>query len=356
MRKHMLPLGALLGVAWALTPWISNASAAHEIVVSSTIQAAIDAARPGDTVLVPPGIYRENVLVTEDNITIQGSVGAILDGTGLAGDTGITVTPADPATRITGFRLSGLRVQHYSGNGVLLRQVDNFHISHGVYVDNEEYGIFPVLSSNGLIDFNHVAGANDTGLYVGQSNGVVVLKNHVTDCTVGIEVENSSDITVDNNTATGNTIGILVSLLPRLEVTVTRGITVTNNVLTGNNRPNPVVDPSDVLSRLPSGVGLLNLGGDSVTVQDNRMTQNKSAGIAIVQVPPDIAALDPRIEPFPDNNAIVHNVAVQNGRDPDPKIAPFPGSDLLWDLSGTGNCWARNIFQTSYPTTLPACP
>ena len=40
------------------------------IVVSTTIQAAVDTANPGDTVRVPPGIYHENVLVTKDNITI----------------------------------------------------------------------------------------------------------------------------------------------------------------------------------------------------------------------------------------------------------------------------------------------
>ena len=228
MQKRLLLLAALLGVARVLMTWTSHAAAAHAIVVSTTIQAAIDAARPGDTVLVPPGIYRENVLVTKDNITIQGSLGAVMDGTGLAGDTGITVTPVAPATRITGFSLAGLRPQHYSENGVLLMHVHNFHISHGEYIDNAEYGIFPVLSSNGLIDLNHVAGANDTGIYVGQSHNVVIKKNHVTDCTVGIEVENSSTITVDNNRAIGNSVGIFVSLLPGLEVTASRGITVTN--------------------------------------------------------------------------------------------------------------------------------
>jgi parallel beta-helix repeat protein len=304
---------------------------------------------------VPPGLYRENVLVTQDNITIQGSVGAVMDGTGLAGDTAITVTPVEPAARIIGFRLSGLRIQNYSENGVLLRHVENFHLSHGEYSDNAEYGIFPVLSSNGLIDFNRVSGANDTGIYVGQSTDVIITKNRVTDCTVGIEVENSANIAVDKNTARGNSVGIFVSLLPDLEVTTSADITVTHNVLTRNNRPNPVTDPSDLLSQLPRGIGLLNLGGDRVFVQENTVTQNTSAGIAIVRVPPDVAALDPRIDPVPDTNTIRHNVAVRNGGDPDPKIAPLPGSDLLWDGSGTGNCWARNVFQTAFPT-LPACP
>src|SRR5262245_58306818 len=97
------------------------------IVVSTTIQAAVDAASPGDTVHVPPGAYHENVFVTKDNITIEGSQGAILDGTGLTGS-GITVRSQTPLVRINGFRLSGLRIQNYVRNGVILSRVDNYQI------------------------------------------------------------------------------------------------------------------------------------------------------------------------------------------------------------------------------------
>ncbi len=329
---------------------------ADEIVVSTTIQAAVDAARPGDKVRVPTGTYRENVLVTKNNISIEGGPGAVMDGTGLAGDTGITVTPTASATRIDGFRLSGLQIQNYRENGVLLVSVDKFRISHGKYTNDDQYGIFPVLSSKGLIELNHVSGANDTGIYVGQSADVLVKRNHVSDCTVGIEIENSSNIEVRDNTAIENSVGIFVDVLPGLDVTATTGVKVTGNVLSRNNRPNPVTDLSDLLSQLPSGIGLLNLGGDSVIVMDNIATQNQSAGIVVAQLPPAIAALDPRIDPFPDNNQIRENVALRNGANPDAKLAPFPGSDLLWDFSGTGNCWAGNVFKTSFPPVLPSCP
>src|SRR5258705_5641880 len=73
------------------------------IVVTSTIQAAVNAANPGDTVRVPPGTYHENVLVAKDNITIKGQSGAILDGTGLPGNSGITVRPLSSTARISGF-------------------------------------------------------------------------------------------------------------------------------------------------------------------------------------------------------------------------------------------------------------
>src|SRR5687768_2321904 len=101
----------------ALLITVAGASAAsaqtNVVVVSTSIQAAVDAANPGDTVRVPPGTYRENVLVTKDNITIEGSHGAVLDGTDLPGTSGITVRSLNPLARITGFRVTGLQIQNY---------------------------------------------------------------------------------------------------------------------------------------------------------------------------------------------------------------------------------------------------
>jgi parallel beta-helix repeat protein len=357
--RHSIYDNSIRLVTLAALTLVSSLAAPHAnantIVVSTTIQAAVDATQPGDTLLVPPGTYRENVRVTKEGLTIKGSPGAVLDGAGLAGNTGIRVAPASQATRINGFTLSGLTIQNYSRNGVLLLRVDNFHISDGRYLGNHEYGIFPIFSSGGLIAANHVSGADDAGIYVGQSGDVMIEKNQASDCTIGIEIENSSMITVRKNMVERNSIGILVQVLPGLAVTVTADVLVSDNRLIANNRPNPVSDPDELLSLLPSGVGFFNVGGDRVMFRHNTAIQNQSAGIIMARIPSALAALDPRIDPFPDFNETRDNVAVQNGESPDPRIAPLPGSDLLWDFSGAGNCWASNIFKTSFPA-LPVCP
>jgi parallel beta-helix repeat protein len=324
------------------------------IVVTTTIQSAVDAANPGDMVRIPPGVYHENVLVTKDNVTIEGSAGAILDGTGLGGS-GITVRSSNPIARINGFRLTGLRIQNYVRNGVILNRVDHYRIDHAEFVDNLAYGIFPIRSSQGLIEFNRVSGSDDTGIYIGQSSDAVISNNYVTDCTVAISAEVSSHITVQDNKVMDNTIGMLAALLPGLSVTETTNIQITRNLFLRNNRPNPVSDPSDILSQLPTGVGILLFGADQVTVTDNKVMDNNSAGIAVVQVPPTLAGLDPRIEPFPDQNRIDGNVVLSNGSSPDPKITPLPPGDLLWDGAGSGNCWGHNVYKTSFPPSLPAC-
>jgi parallel beta-helix repeat protein len=341
-------------IALALAAAAASAGA-RPIVVSTTIQAAVDTSRPGDTVKVPAGTYRENVLVTKNNITIEGSPGAVLDGAGLSGETGIHAAPLSPAATIREFRLRGLTIQNYAGNGVLIENGRDFEVTGGTYSGNGEYGIFALHCEDGRIVGNSVSGSNDTAIYIGQSRGITVGDNVVDDSTVGIEVENSIHVTVFSNRCAGNSTGILVDVLPGLDETVTNDITVRNNLLLDNNRVNPVTDPNDILSLLPSGVGLLNVGGDGLTVTGNIVTGNATAGILIAQLPPDAAALDPRINPFPNRNEIRKNVALENGGSPDPKIAPLPGADLVWDTSGSRNCWTGNTFETSFPDPLPRC-
>jgi parallel beta-helix repeat protein len=338
-----------------LFTFFANANA-KVIAVSTTIQAAVDAAKPGDVVRVPAGTYRENVVVNKDNLTIQGSPAAIMDGTGLAGTTGITIAPQDSTSRLSRFTLSGLTIQNYGANGVLLHHVDGFSISDGVYLNNGGYGMFPILSSGGLIDHNYAAGSGDAGIYVGQCHDIVVSKNHLIDCTSGIEIEASTHIDVKNNIAKSNSVGILVEVIPGLVLTVTSDVHLTGNKVLANNRPNPATDPSDLLSLIPSGIGILSVACQAVTIEDNTAIGNQSAGIVLAQLPPQVAALDPRINPFPIDTHVRNNTVQGNGDAPDPKLSPFPGADLLWDLSGSGDCWAGNVFKTSFPTTLPACP
>lgn len=353
IRRTIAPIVALLVAL--VGPGAPADASARELTVTTTIQAAVDAAQPGDTIRVPPGTYRENVVVNKDGLQIRGSHAAVLDGTGLPGTTGIRVAPVAPATVIRGFTLSGLTVQNYSRTGVLLRSVDGFRLEGGRYRHNGVYGIFPILSTHGVIEQNDVSGSDDSGIYIGQSSDVAIRANRTDDNTVGIEVENSSKIDVENNHARNNAIGIIVMVLPGLAVPATSDIQVKGNHLIENNRPNPVTDPTELLSQAPRGVGLLNVGGDRLIAERNIVMRNQSAGIGIIRLPAALASLDPRVDPLPDENRIERNVVRGNGDAPDPKIAPLPGRDLVWDATGRGNCWLRNVFETSFPTTLPAC-
>jgi parallel beta-helix repeat protein len=338
------------------------ARAGQVIVVDSTIQAAVSAASPGDTVLVPPGRYHESVLVETSGITIRGSHGAVLDAEGF--DNGITVGtgtfsvgpdgfPVCPPLTLHDVTVEGLTVEHAEENGILLLGVDGFRIAGGKYLDNEEYGIFPICSSNGVIESNRVEGTEDAGIYVGDDERITVAKNDVSRCTIGVEIENSSDVVVRDNRVVGNTAGILVVVLPGLPKPFTEDVRIERNLVVQNNFPNPVpADSGEPEGLLPTGTGILNIGADRVVIRDNIVNQNDSLGVAILANP--FAALDPRLEPNPDGNEVRDNVILRNGGSPDPERAQTPGADIVYDGSGTGNCFLNNRFQTEFPEGITA--
>ena len=225
-RRMTLTFLSLALTLSATSPVLATA-ADKAIVVTTTIQAAVDAASPGDTIVVPPGIYHETVTVTTSGLTIRGTRDAVLDAAGFTvgirassgpntpGPDGFPVCPAFVLHDLT---IDGLTIRNASFTGVLFRGVDGFAIRNGAYSGNAAYAVFPICSRDGIIERNHVEGTTDGAIYVGNSSDVVVADNHASASTVGIEIENSIGITVRNNRATGNSAGIAVFSLPGLPI------------------------------------------------------------------------------------------------------------------------------------------
>lgn len=360
VRAILLLTGLFVFVATAAPGASATGST---IVVTSTIQAAIDAANPGDTIVVPPGTYHESVTVTKNNITISGSHGAVIDagnrigirvGTGRRTEVdGVSVCPP---SELSNFTLKGLTIRNARFAGVFLIGVNGYRLTGTKYIDNPVYGPFPVCSQNGLIDFNYVEGGDvtgpdvgvDAGIYVGDSDAVIVRKNFVTKYAIGVEIENSSNAVVQDNVLRGNASGILVVVLPGRDKPLTENIRIERNLVQQNNLPNPVsADSGDPVGVIPTGTGILNVGGDSVIIRNNIVIENDTLGIAIVQN--GFAALDPRIEPNPDGNEVRGNVILRNGRHPDAVRATTPGADIVYDGTGAGTCFANNIFREAFP-------
>ena len=94
-------------------------------------------------------------------------------------------------------------------------------------------------------------------------------------------------------------------------------------------------------------------------MKHNTVTGNDFVGIGVASslVLGALAGLPPEafadIEPNPDKVRVQNNVVTANGASPPP--IGFPGVDLLWDGSGTKNCWSGNTFTTSLPSVLPQC-
>ncbi|MEO8763868.1 MAG: parallel beta-helix domain-containing protein [Ginsengibacter sp.] len=328
-----------------------------------SIQAAVDAAVPGETIFIEGGTYNEAVVVNKPGIKLIGATcfafeKVIIQNPGDS-DNGITVR-GEKGTNLDGFVLKNVTVQNFEENGVFLVHVSNFTLSHVTTINNGEYGLFPVLCKNGVIEYCSATGHTDTGIYVGQSDSVSVQYCDAHANVNGLEIENCSNVAVLRNHSYDNVSGLLLVLLPGLTVKSSSNILVAENDFDNNNHVNFADPEGGFEAFVPSGSGILLVGVDNATVKNNKITNNNFTGIATVStvILGALAGLPPEafadIEPNPDGAKITDNFLANNGSVP-PVGLPLPGVDLLWDGNGTNNCWKNNTYATAYPSPLPAC-
>lgn len=385
----MKTLRFLVGTALLLA-FATTSAQARTLVVhpGGSIREALAKAKPGDRIKVLPGVYKEGapddlnaLTITMDRIELVGDSSSgdpvVLENAG-GQSFGLWVSPANSTgaaaqaddehppcgfdgSRIHGFSIHGFTLRGFQIHGLHLACVDGFEISNNVSENNSVYGLFPVVSSNGLLINNVVRGtALDAGIYVGQSDSVVIAGNRSENNLIGLEVENSRNCSVLGNELSGNTLGILVDILPFLVKKTQDKVLVANNKVHDNNRPNTGT-PGDITAVVPSGTGILILGGNAATVTHNRIENNGFAGIAMASLCLGLAlegvactGLD--VAPDPSNNHVIMNDLENNGTVP--QADPFFDSlraDLIWDGSGTGDCWSDNRFATNTPPVLPSC-
>jgi parallel beta-helix repeat protein len=337
--------------------WALHGVTPDRVVAAGTaIQAAVDAAAPGEVIGIEAGHYREAVVVDKANLTLVGKAGVTIINPGEAED-GISVTANGD-----GFKLYNVTLRDFKENGVFLEGADDYILSRVTTVNCGEYGLFPVDSNRGLIEFCAASGHTDSGIYIGQSADTELRNNRAFENVIGFEIENCSRVVASQNLSYDNTAGMLVVLLPGLPVTTSTDILLNNNLVVNNNRKN-VADPgAGFESIVPRGTGILVVGTDNTRLERNLILKNDFLGIAVVStrllgelagLPPEAFAL---IEPNPDGIRAVRNVVNFNGAAPPDLPVPIPGMDLFWDGTGTANCWRGNSYTAAYPAPLPACP
>jgi parallel beta-helix repeat protein len=321
-----------------------------------SIQAAVDTAAPGTTIYLRPGTYYQSVVVNTPDMALVGlgrHKPVIIDpaGAGDGADNGIRVNDAGDR-----FQARNLVLKDFDRNGIFAMRTDDFVFSGVDTIACGAYGLFPVRSEGGLIRDCTASGHTDAGIYVGSSTDITVRDCRAWANVVGIEVSNASNIEVRNNLVYDNTAGIGVLLLPGRSVTTAADIRLHGNVVIGNNRPN-FGEPGDLVSFVPSGLGIFVVGVDRVTIDRNVVIGNDLVGVGLASsllfgpltgLPPE--AFD-SIEPNCDGARVRNNLVVFNGLQASNPLVP--SGDLVWDGTGTDNHWRSNIFLSSAPRQLP---
>ena len=149
-----------------------------------------------------------------------------------------------------------------------------------VSTENGAYGIYPVLSSNILIEECEAIAASDAGIYVGQSKNVKIKNNKAYYNVAGIESENSTNVEIHNNEIFQNTSGLLIFDLPGLTV-YGKNIKAFDNQIFDNNQINFGV-PGSIVSSVPKGTGVIIMATKNVDFFNNNVSNHKTSNLAIV--------------------------------------------------------------------------
>ena len=203
---------------------------------------------------------------------------------------------------------------------------------------NGGYGIYPVNSKGVVIEDCTVMGASDAGIYVGQSQDIVVRRNKVEKNVAGIEIENSTRADVYENEATDNSGGILVFTMPDLPVKDGRLCRVYHNKVIANNHDN-FAPKGNIVATVPPGTGVMIMANDQVEVFDNTIEQNQTGGLSIISyLMTDKPLSDPGYDPFCEAIHIHDNRFASNGGKPSGAIGEMlskalgsPLPDILYD-------------------------
>jgi hypothetical protein len=308
-----------------------------------TVQAAVEAAAPGDAILIDRGTYPGGVVVpaSKPGLTIRGvdRNAVIFDG----GDT------QDDAIDVhaDGVTLQNLTAHNFLKNAFYWEGVKGFTGSYLTVWNVLGYGIYSEDSTDGLIEHGYVSGAADAAYYVGECNPCrTTLRNLVARLSgVGYSGTNASgSLVIRDSLWDRNGVGILPNSYANEKDPPQERALITGNIVTRTGRARvPLNTPLAGFY----GIGIASAGGNRNGVVGNTVTASSRYGIAVFRtnrsIPPPPSAGPPW---RPQGNVIRKNTVRGSG------IA-----DLALSASArSGNCFRANRAATTQPARLQQRP
>jgi len=334
----------------------------------TTLMEALLDAQPGDVIDIPAGefIIDRGLSLTVDNVTLRG---AGMNETVLSfaeqrqGAEGLLVSGVD------GFTIENLAFEDTVGDSLKISDSSDIVIrnvrvewTNGPSTENGAYGLYPVQSRNILIEGAVAIGASDAGIYVGQSENIIVRNSRAEYNVAGIEIENSNRAEVYGNVATNNTGGILIFNMPNLP-RPGAGTRVFDNDVYENNTANFGHAGTPVAS-VPAGSGILINSNDDVHIHDNRMRDNRTAHVIISSLHTSGYAdlgVSEDFDAYPEGIYVHSNTYEGGGGNPDGldlqalRIALFGPTGrfpaVLWD----GYADSNKLVDGALPDALRVC-
>jgi len=329
-----------------------------------TIQAAVDAARPGDLILIAPGTYNEAVNVETENLTIRGldRNEVVLDGN-FELENGIRILGAG------GVVVENMTAINYKRNGFFWTGVDGFRGSYLTAYRTGDYGVYAFDSMNGQLEHVYAAGSPDAGVYIGECYPCnTVLTDTVSEHNgLGYSGTNAGgNLLIVNSVFRNNRAGIVPNSGSYELCYPQRETTIVGNIVHSNNQPDtPAID----VALLAMGNGILSAGGIRNDIQRNLVYDHNKSGIGLV----------PFLEENPNDDLPTKDEWELTCEESKSLPLVTPEGALLWDsyenrvignvlednrqgdiivgsagtdVSSLGNCFAGNTFTFTQPNNL----
>jgi plastocyanin len=296
-----------------------------------TIQNAVDAADPGDLVLVAPGTYREQVDVTTPSVTIRGEdrQDVVIDAE-FTRNHGINVVGAD------GVVVENLTVRNAVVNGLFFTGLRGYRASYVTALNNGVYGIYAFDAVDGLLEHSYAAGSPDAGFYIGQCNPCMgIIDDVVAEWNgLGYSGTNASDVTIVNSVWRHNVGGIVPNTLDTELLPPFEDVRIVGNLVHDNdNREAPAL--AGAWGSLGAGITLA--GGNDSLVARNHVVNHERTGIFVT---PNLSV---RFW-MSGGNEIRDNVVDASGL-----------ADITFSgVAAPGNCFSGNNVTTTMPPALQA--
>jgi len=297
------------------------------------IQEALILANPGDIVHISEGFYKleDSLSIDIDNLTLQGDgiYKTILSFKNqMSGAQGLSVTS-------DGVTLQDFAVEDAKGDAIKVKGVHGVSFirvrtewTNGPDELNGAYGLYPVESKNVLIDSCVAIGASDAGIYVGQSENIIVKNSRAEFNVAGIEIENSYYADVFDNHAENNTGGILVFDLPDIPQQGGHHVRVFRNKSINNNTDN-FAPEGNIVGEVPRGTGIIIQANSHVEIFENDIGGNDTVNIAIVTY--GYETEDKNYYPHPRAIQVHNNRFTKSGNNPDLDTGEL--AKILYELS-----------------------
>lgn len=252
-----------------------------------SLQERLINAKPGDAIDLPEGKFHfdRTVSLTVSGVTLRGKG---MDKTILS-FAGQTTGAQGVLVKADDFVIQDLAIEDTAGDALTIQGGRNITVrrvrvewTRGPNEGNGPYGIYPVECKNLLVEDSIARGAADAGIYVGQSENVVLRRNRAEFNVDGFEIENTENVDAYENIATHNTGGMGVFNLPNLPRQGGRHVRVYSNQLIDNNTPNFAPKSLGPIHSLPTGTGMYILAIRDVEVFHNKIQNNNTVNVYLV--------------------------------------------------------------------------